>query len=75
MARIVLNERPIGCWDCPVYSLFDCRYYRDDQIFPGYCEYITTIDELKEENKFNLLKKAPLEEDMNFYENDKQHSL
>ena len=30
---------------------------------------------LKEGNKFNLLKKAPLEEDMNFYENDKQHSL
>lgn len=52
MARIVLNERPIGCWDYPFYALFDCRYYRDDQIFPGYCEYITTIDELKEENKF-----------------------
>ena len=26
---------------------------------------------LKEGNKFNLLKKAPLEEDKNFYENDK----
>lgn len=52
MARIVLNERPIGCWDCPVYSLFDCRYYRDDQIFPGYCEYITTPDELKEEKHY-----------------------
>mgnify|MGYP006935425197 CR=1 FL=1 len=52
MARIVLNERPTGCWDCPFYALFDCRYYRDDQIFPGYCEYITTPDELKEENKY-----------------------
>ena len=48
MARIVLDERPIGCWDCPFYALFDCRHYRDDQIFPGYCEYITTPDELKE---------------------------
>ena len=52
MARIVLNERPTGCWDCPFYALFDCKYYRDDQIFPGYCEYITTPDELKEENKY-----------------------
>ena len=52
MARIVLNERPIGCWDCPFYALFDCRYHRDDQIFPGYCEYITTPDELKEENEY-----------------------
>ena len=52
MARIILDERPIGCWDCPFYALFDCRYYRDDQIFPGYCEYITTMDELKEENKY-----------------------
>ena len=52
MARIVLNERPIGCWDCPFYALFDCRHYRDDQIFPGYCEYITTPDELKEENEY-----------------------
>lgn len=52
MARIVLDERPIGCWDCPFYALFDCRYYRDDQIFPGYCEYITTPDELEEERKY-----------------------
>lgn len=52
MTRIVLDERPIGCWDCPLYALFDCVYYRDDQIFPGYCEYITTPDELKEENKY-----------------------
>ena len=52
MARILLDERPIGCWDCPFYALFDCRYYRDDQIFPGYCEYITTPDELEEERKY-----------------------
>lgn len=52
MARIVLDERPIGCWDCPFYALFDCRYYTDDQIFPGYCEYITTPDELEEERKY-----------------------
>ena len=51
MARIVLDERPIGCWDCPFYPLLNCRHYRDDQIFPGYCEYITTLDELKEERK------------------------
>ena len=42
MARILLDERPIGCWDCQFYPLLDCRHYRDDQIFPGYCEYITT---------------------------------
>lgn len=52
MARIVLDERPIGCRDCPFYALFDCRYYRDEQIFPGYCKYITTPDELKEERKY-----------------------
>ena len=52
MARIVLDERPIGCWDCPFYALFDCRYYRDDQIFPEYCEYITTPYELEEERKY-----------------------
>ena len=56
MARIVLDERPIGCLDCPFYALFDCRYYRDDQIFPGYCEYITTPDELEEEK--NIIQRS-----------------
>ena len=30
---------------------------------------------LKEGNRFNLIDKVPFEEDKNFYENDKQHSL
>lgn len=58
MARIVLDERPIGCWDCPFYALFDCRYYRDDQIFPGYCEYITTLDELEEEKSITQRRRV-----------------
>ena len=71
MARIVLDERPIGCWDCPFYALFDCRYYRDDQIFPGYCEYITTMDELKEENEY--MEKAIHDGRTAIFKNDKTH--
>lgn len=60
MARIVLDERPCNCNECPLSILTDCNYlpykryvqnrsWRPQETF--YCSLIVTLDELKEERK------------------------
>jgi hypothetical protein len=57
MARIVLDERPCNCNECPLSILTDCnclpyKHYLQYQSWRPqkefYCDFIITLDELKE---------------------------